>query len=76
LFKGEGRPEHDLLLTLDEVDLHHGISGGHVPPEGAIRVLGTEPTDAVREALGALGFTRLVTSPDGFVAHRGDDGQL
>jgi hypothetical protein len=48
----------------------------------AIRVLGIGPTDAVREALDSLGFTRLVSAPDGFVAYRdggcwsviGDDG--
>jgi hypothetical protein len=77
LFNGEGDPENDLLSILDEVELHHGISGGHVPPMSAIRVLGIGPTDAVREALASLGFTRLVSDPDGFVAYRdGDDGQL
>lgn len=69
LFKGEGDSADDLLSVLDEIDLHHGSSGGHVLPEGAIRVLGTGPTDAVREALGSLGFIRLVETPDGFVAH-------
>jgi hypothetical protein len=77
LFNGEGDPENDLLSILDEVELHHGISGGHVPPMSAIRVLGIGPTDAVREALASLGFTRLVETSDGFVAYRdGDDGQL
>jgi hypothetical protein len=70
LFKGEGDPADDLLWILDEVDLHHGSSGGHVPPMSAIRVLGTGPTDAVREALGLLGFVRLVADPGGFVAYR------
>jgi hypothetical protein len=70
LFKGEGDPEDDLLSVLDEIDLHHGSSGGHIPPMSAIRVLGTAPTDAVRDALGSLGFARLVSAPDGFVAHR------
>jgi hypothetical protein len=60
LFKGEGDAEDDLLSILDEVELHHGSSGGHVPPMSAIRVLGTGPTDAVRKALGSLGFARLV----------------
>jgi hypothetical protein len=75
LFKGEGDPADDLLSVLDEIDLHHGSSGGHVPPMGAIKVLGTGPTDAVREALGALGFTRLVPDPDGFVAYRPEDAR-
>jgi len=73
LFKGEGDHADDLLSVLDEIELHHGSSGGHVPPMGAIRVLGTAPTDAVREALGSLGFTRLMSAPDGFVAYRDGD---
>jgi hypothetical protein len=71
LFKGEGDPEGDLLSILDEVELHHGLSGGHVPPMGAVRVLGTGPTDAVRDAFGSLGFSRIEATPDGFVAYRG-----
>lgn len=70
LFKGEGDPADDLLSVLDGIDLHHGSSGGHVPPMSAIRVLGAGPTDVVREALGSLGFARLVSAPDGFVAYR------
>ena len=73
LFKGEGDPEDDLMSILDEIDLHHGSSGGHGLPEDAIRVLGTGPTDAVREVFGSLGFTRLVETPDGFVAYRDGD---
>jgi hypothetical protein len=73
LFNGEGNPANDLASILDEVDLHHGRSGGHIPPISAIRVLGAGPTDAVREALGSLGFPRLVTTPDGFVAYRLED---
>src|ERR1700722_769388 len=75
LFKGEGDPADDLLSVLDEIDLHHGSSGGHVPPMGAIKVLGTGPADAVREALGSFGFTRLVSDPDGFVAYRPEDAR-
>jgi len=70
LFKGGEGSEDDLLWILDEVGLHHGSSGGHFPPTSAIRVLGTGPTDAVREELDSLGFTRLVTAPGGFVAYR------
>ena len=70
LFKGEGESEDDLLWILDEVDLHHGSSGGHVPPMSAVKVLGAGPTDAAREAFDALGFTRLVSTPDGFAAYR------
>ena len=74
LFNDEGDPENDLLSILDKVDLHHGSSGCLVPPMSAVKVLGAGPTDAVREALGSLGFTRLVTAPDGFVAYR--DGNV
>jgi hypothetical protein len=70
LFSGVGDPEHDLLSIIDTVELHHGNSGGQVPPVGTINVFGTEPTDAVREAFGSLGFSRLVPCPEGFVAYR------
>jgi hypothetical protein len=75
LFKGEGDPEDDLLSILDEVELHHGMAGGHIPPMIAVRVLGTGPTDAVRDAFSSLGFTRLVPIPDGFVAHWSEDAK-
>lgn len=69
LFKGEGDPADDLVSILDEVELHHGIAGGHIPPMVAVRVFGTGLTDAVREAFSPLGFTRFTPSSDGFVAH-------
>lgn len=75
LFKGEGDPEDDLLSILDEVELHHGVSGGHIPPMSVVRVFGIGPTDAVREAFGSLGFTRLMAIPDGFVAYRLEDAR-
>ena|SRR5579862_5031350 len=75
LFKGEGDPADDLLSILDEVELHHGIAGGHFPPMSAVRVFGTEPTDAVREAFSSLGFTRLVPTPEGFVAYWSEDAK-
>ena len=69
LFKGVGDPVEDLLSILDEVELHHGIAGGHIPPMIAVRVFGTGLTDAVREAFSPLGFTRFTPGSDGFVAH-------
>jgi len=69
LFKGEGDPADDLVSILDEVELHHGIAGGHIPPMTAVRVFGTGLTDAVREVFSSLGFTRFTPSSDGFVAH-------
>jgi hypothetical protein len=69
LFKGEGDPAGDLVSILDEVELHHGIVGGHIPPMIAVKVFGTGLTDAVREAFSSLGFTRFTPSSDGFVAH-------
>ena len=74
LFNGEGDPENDLLSILDEVELHHGIAGGHIPSMIAVRVFGTELTDAVREAFSSLGFTRFTPSSDGFVAHWSVEG--
>jgi hypothetical protein len=69
LFKGEGDPEDDLLSILDEVELHHGMAGGHIPPMIAVTVFGTQLTDAIREAFSVLGFTRFTLSSDGFAAH-------
>jgi hypothetical protein len=70
LFKGEGDPEDDLLSILDEVELHHGMAGGHILPMSVVKVFGTGPTEAVREAFGSLGFSRFVLAPDGFIAYR------
>jgi hypothetical protein len=75
LFNGEGDPENDLLSILDEVELHHGIAGGHIPPMIAVRVLGTGLTDAVREAFSSLGFARCTPCSDGFVAHWSEPGK-
>lgn len=69
LFKGEGDPADDLVSILDEVELHHGIAGGHIPPMIAVKVLGIGLTDAAREAFSSLGFTRFTPYSDGFVAH-------
>jgi hypothetical protein len=69
LFKGEGDPEGDLISILDEVELHHGIVGVHIPPMIAVRVFGAGLTDAVREAFSQLGFTLFTPCSDGFVAH-------
>jgi len=66
---GDAERERDLLSIIDTVELHHGIAGGHRPMD-AVRTLGIGPTDAIREAFGSLGFTRLVAIPDGFLAYR------
>jgi hypothetical protein len=70
LFAGAGDAERDLLSIIDTIELHHGIAGGHLPTMDAVRTLGIGPTDAIREALGSLGFTHLVAIPDGFIAYR------
>lgn len=69
LFTGTGDPEDDLLSIIDTVELHHGLAGGRVPAANSIRVLGTPPTDSVREVFRSLGFSHLVKTSDGFVAH-------
>jgi hypothetical protein len=69
LFKAGEDAEDNLLSVLDEVELHHGIAGGHIPPMIAVRVFGTKLTDAICEAFSSLGFTRFTSSSDGFVAH-------
>jgi hypothetical protein len=68
LFSGVGTPEEDLLSIIDTVELHHGI-GSSGRPAISLRVLGAYPTDAVREAMSTLGFTRVELIADGFVAH-------
>jgi RHS repeat-associated protein len=42
---------------------------GGDPVDYSIRVLGTLPTDSVREVFRSLGFSHLVKTSDGFVAH-------
>lgn len=67
LFKGVGNPEDDLLSILDEVELHHGMAGGRIPPM-ILRVFGAELTVTVREAFSSLGFTCFTPSSGGFIA--------
>jgi hypothetical protein len=63
-----GAPEEDLLSIVDTIELHHGLASSP-PAVSSLRVLGTQPTDRVREAMIALGFARLEMIADGFVAH-------
>lgn len=67
VFTSAGDSEENFLSVLDTVELHHGIAS-----EGAsvniIRVLGVQPTDAIRRALASLGFGGIETIPGGFVA--------
>lgn len=67
LFTSTGDAEEDLLSVLDAVELHHGIATEQ-PAANIIRVLGVEPTNAIREGLGSLRFTDITTIPDGFIA--------
>jgi hypothetical protein len=70
LFTGDGDPETDLLSILDDVELHHGLAASVRPAASALRVLGVEASETVRDALDALGFTRIDLSPGGgFLAH-------
>ena len=69
LFTPSDNPEQSLLAVLSDVELHHGATG-HDPPVSILEVIGTDFTDAIREALAALGFTHRSTSERGFVAIR------
>ena len=68
LFTGEGDPERDFLFILNDVELHHGIAASEGPVLSVLRVLGTPASGAIRDALCAQGFTRIESSPDGFLA--------
>lgn len=69
LFNGNATAEMSLLSILDTVELHHG-QYSHDPPLSIIEVLGTDVTDAIREALAALEFTQIHPSHEGFTALR------
>jgi hypothetical protein len=69
LFNAGATAEMSLLSILDTVELHHG-QYSHDPPLGVIEVLGTDATDAIREALAALDFTQINPSHVGFIALR------
>jgi hypothetical protein len=76
LFKGEGDHEGDLLSILDEVELHHGLSGGHVPPMDAVRVLalGRRMLSEMRLArLASPVLSRLLTGSSSTGARRKGD---
>jgi hypothetical protein len=68
LFTGTGDAEDDFLAIIDTVELHHGLAAGGTPAANIVRVLGVMPTDAIRRALNSLGFSRLTSGQDGFVA--------
>jgi hypothetical protein len=67
LFSGTGRPEDDLLAIIDTVELHHGLASSGSQAV-SLRVLGVEPSDAIRKAIGTLGFTRVEPTEGGFIA--------
>jgi len=69
LFKvaNEADAEANCINIISEVDLHHGVysTGSRV---AAVRVIGTRPSNKIRESLGAYGFVTFETTPDGFIA--------
>lgn len=67
LFAATGDPETDLLSIIDTVELHHGLAAGK-PPANVFRVLGVQLTDAIRDTLCSVGFSRLVSTQEGFTA--------
>ncbi|HKM86211.1 MAG TPA: hypothetical protein VJW96_08380 [Terriglobales bacterium] len=70
LFKvlDERDAEVNCANIIGEVDLHHGIysSGSRV---ASLKVIGATQSNKLLEALGASGFVRFETTPDGFLAH-------
>lgn len=68
LFTRVGNPEEDLLSIIDTIELHHGLASNG-PKVNSLRILGAQPTDAVREAIARLSFTRIELITGGFMAH-------
>ena len=59
--------EGNCINIIGEVDLHHGIySSGR--PISRLKVVGTRPSNVLREKLGAYGFVTFEPTSDGFVA--------
>ena len=55
------------LAILVDIDLHHG-KYSHTPPCTALEVIGTGPTNDLRDALREYGLTDLESRADGFRA--------
>lgn len=68
LFTRVGNPEEDLLSIVDTIELHHGLTSSG-PKVNSLRILGAQPTDAVREVIATLGFTSIELITGGFMAH-------
>jgi hypothetical protein len=58
-----------IVAIAAEVDLHHG-EWSEDPPYAAIEVVGADPTDPLRAALGAYGLTVVERTADGFRGSR------
>ena len=60
-------PEGSCVNVVGDVDLHHGVYSSGSTIE-TLRVIGTMPSDRLREELRAYGFASLEATSDGFVA--------
>jgi hypothetical protein len=69
LFTGKGDPEADFMSIVDDIELHHGIAAREGPAVTILRVFGTEASNTICDSLRALGFTRIESTPGGFLAH-------
>jgi hypothetical protein len=69
VFNGTGDAEADLSSIIAVVEEHHGESS-HDPPVSTIEVFGVGATEQLAADFAELGFPRLDTTRDGFVAHR------
>jgi hypothetical protein len=68
LFAGHGEPENDFLSIVEDIELHHGIASSQHPTVSALRIMGAQASEAIRDSLSALGFTRIESIPGGFLA--------
>jgi hypothetical protein len=65
--KDERDAEGNCVNVIGDVDLHHGICSSGSKIE-ILRVIGTTPSDRLREELSIYGFVTLEATSDGFVA--------
>jgi hypothetical protein len=72
-FEGSGSAEDSFLAVLPTVDEHHGFYS-HGPTVSILHVIGTQPSEHVRDELAALGFSEIVKDATGFSAHRSTSG--
>jgi hypothetical protein len=63
----EADAENNCIRIIGQVDLHHGVysSGSEV---SMLRVIGTQPSEAIRQEARCYGFEMFQITEDGFIA--------